>query len=168
MLTLVAIGYPSEATAAAAADTVQRIAFDLAIDPDSAVVVRRDREGKFHVTTTHNAVGASATWGTLWGLLLGTWFLVPVFGIAPAPGPGALEARIESAGIDAEFRDQVRDVVQPGTSALFLVVQNTVIDKVAAALGEHGGTMLTSSLTAHGEAELQDTLRGLAAHGRFS
>ena len=63
MSTLIAIGYPDETTATAAADEAERLAGDLIIQPDAIAVIRRDREGKYHVTTNHHAVGAGAPAG---------------------------------------------------------------------------------------------------------
>ena len=123
MSTLIAIGYPDEKTATVAGEEVQRLARDLIIEPDAVAVIRRDRGGKFHVTTNHHAVGDGATWGMFWGLLFGVLFFIPVFGMAIGAGLGALMGKVEKAGIDRTFQDQVRDMMQPGTSALFMVVE---------------------------------------------
>jgi len=34
----------------------------------------RDKDGSYHVRTTHHMVGAGATWGMFWGFLLGLLF----------------------------------------------------------------------------------------------
>ena len=163
MSTLVAIGYPDEATATAAADEAQRLAHDLVIEPDAIAVIRRDREGKFHVTTSHHAVAGGATWGMFWGFLFGLLFFIPVFGMAVGAGLGALMGKVEKTGIDREFQDQVRDMMQPGTSALFLVVEKVTPDKAVEALSQYGGTVLKSNLTKKAEAELQSELHGSEA-----
>ena len=160
MSTLVAIGYPDEATATAAADEAQRLAHDLVIEPDAIAVIRRDREGKFHVTTSHHAVAGGATWGMFWGFLFGLLFFIPVFGMAVGAGLGALMGKVEKTGIDREFQDQVRDMMQPGTSALFLVVEKVTPDKAVEALSKYGGTVLKSSLSKDAEKELQAELSG--------
>lgn len=51
MATLIAIGYPDEATAAAAADEARLLAKDLIIQPDAIAVIRRDTDGTYHVET---------------------------------------------------------------------------------------------------------------------
>ena len=56
--------------------------------------------------------------------------------------------------------DQVRDLLQPGTSALFLMVEKVTPDKAVDALSKYGGTVLKSSLSKAGEKELQDSLHG--------
>src|SRR5689334_19754932 len=160
MSTLIAIGYPDETTATAAADEAERLAGDLIIQPDAIAVIRRDREGKYHVTTNHHAVGAGATWGMFWGLLFGLLFFIPVFGMALGAGMGALMGKIEKSGIDQEFQDQVRGMLQPGTSALFLVVEKVTPDKAIEAMSKYGGTVLKTSLSKEGERELQEALHG--------
>jgi uncharacterized membrane protein len=162
MADLVAIGYPDETTASLAAEEVQRLAQDLIIEPDAVAVIVRDKEGKYHVHTSHHAVGGGATWGMFWGLLFGLLFFVPVFGMAVGAGLGALFGKVEKSGINKEFQEQVRDLVQPGTSALFVVVEKVTPDKAVDALSQYGGTVLKSSLSKEAEKELQDALHGEA------
>jgi uncharacterized membrane protein len=162
MAELVAIGYPDETTASLAAEEVQRLAQDLIIEPDAVAVIVRDKEGKYHVHTSHHAVGGGATWGMFWGLLFGLLFFVPVFGMAVGAGLGALFGKVEKTGINKEFQEQVRDLVQPGTSALFVVVEKVTPDKAVDALSQYGGTVLKSSLSKEAEKELQDALHGEA------
>jgi uncharacterized membrane protein len=95
-----------------------------------------------------------------WGLLFGLLFFVPVFGMAVGAGLGALFGKIEKTGIDKEFQSQVRDMVQPGTSALFVVVEKVTPDKAVEAMSQYGGTVLKSSLSKEAEAELQEALHG--------
>ena len=160
MADLIAIGYPDEATAEAAADEARRLAKDLIIEPDAIAVIVRDADGKYHVHTTHHAVGAGATWGMFWGLLFGLLFFVPVIGIAIGAGLGALMGKVAKTGIDKQFQDQVRGLVQPGTSALFLMVEKVTPDKAVEAMSKFGGTVLKTSLSKEGEQELQDALHG--------
>jgi uncharacterized membrane protein len=160
MAELIAIGYDDETTAAAAAEEVKRLSEDLIIEPDAVAVIVRDKEGSYHVTTSHHPVGAGATWGMFWGFLFGILFFVPVFGMAVGAGLGALMGKVEKTGIDEEFQKQVRDMVQPGTSALFLVVEKVTPDKAVEAMSRFGGTVLKSSLSKDAEHELQDALHG--------
>ncbi|HEX3588621.1 MAG TPA: DUF1269 domain-containing protein [Pseudonocardiaceae bacterium] len=160
MSTLVAIGYPDETTAGKAAEEVQRLAADLIIEPDAIAVVTRDKDGKYHTTTNHHGVAGGATWGMVWGLLFGLLFFVPVFGMAIGAGLGALLGKVEKTGIDKQFQSQVRDMVRPGTSALFLIVARVTPDKAVEGLRQFGGTVLKSSLSNEAEAELQSALHG--------
>jgi uncharacterized membrane protein len=160
MSDLIVIGYPDETTAALAADEARALARDLIIQPDAIASIVRDTEGKYHVHTSHHAVGAGATWGMFWGLLFGLLFFVPVFGLAIGAGLGALMGKITKSGIDREFQDQVRDLIKPGTSALFLMVEKVTPDKAVEAMSKYGGTVLKTSLSKQGEADLQAALHG--------
>jgi len=160
MADLIAIGYKDEATAEAAADEARRRAKDLSIDPDAIAVIVRDAEGEFHVHTSHHSVEDGTTWGMLWGLLFGALFFVPFLGVAIGAGLGAIMGKVTKAGVDNDFQDQVRDLLKPGTSALFLMVDKVAPDRVVDALSQYGGTMLKSSLSQEGEKELRDALHG--------
>ncbi|GIF12903.1 DUF1269 domain-containing protein [Actinoplanes teichomyceticus] len=163
MATLVAIGYPDETTATAASLEADRLSKDLIIQPDAIAVIIRDREGKFHVTTNHHAVGGGATYGMFWGLLFGMLFFIPVLGMAVGAGLGALTGKLAKGAIEKDFQERIRDQLQPGTSALFLVVEAVTPDKAVEALSVYGGTVLKSSLSKEAENELQDALHGAAA-----
>ena len=151
MADLVAIGYPDETTAIEAASEAERLASELIIQPDAIAAIICDKQGKYKVVTNHHQVAGGATWGGFWGLL---------FGMALGAGFGALMGKLEKSGIDREFQEQVRDMLKPGTSALFLVVEKVTPDKAVAALSKFGGTVLKSSLSKETEEELQDALQG--------
>jgi uncharacterized membrane protein len=157
---LIAIGYDDEATATEAAAEVDRLSRDLIIEPDAVAVIMRDQDGKYKVVTNHHAVGGGASWGMFWGLLFGVLFFVPVFGMAVGAGLGALFGKVEKTGIDKAFQDQVRDMVKPGTSALFLVIEKVTPDKAIEGLSQYGGTVLKSSLSKDAEKQLQEALHG--------
>ena len=80
--------------------------------------------------------------------------------MAVGAGFGALFAKLEKSGLDKQFQQQVRDMLQPGHSALFLVVEKVTPDKAVEGLSRFGGTVLKSSLSKETEAELQDALHG--------
>jgi len=157
---LIAIGYQDETTAIEAASEAERLAGELIIQPDAIAAIICDKQGKYKVVTNHHQVAGGATWGGFWGLLFGMLFFVPIFGLALGAGFGALMGKLEKSGIDRGFQEQVRDMLKPGTSALFLVVEKVTPDKAVAALSKYGGTVLKSSLSKETEEELQDALQG--------
>src|SRR5579864_3057997 len=163
MADLIAIGYPDMTTADAAAEEARRLAQDLIIQPDAIAVIVRDNDGGYHVQTNHHAVGAGATWGMFWGFLFGLLFFIPVFGMAIGAGMGALMGKLTKSSIDQQFQEQVRGMLQPGTSALFLMVEKVTPDKAIEAMSKYGGTVIKTSLSKEGEQELQDALHGGSA-----
>ena len=160
MADLIAIGYPDQATAVEAADEARRLAADLIIQPDAIAVIVRDEDGTFHSSTSHHAVGSGAMWGMFWGFLFGLLFFIPVFGMAIGAGMGALMGKFAKTSIDKQFQDQVRGMLQPGTSALFLMLEKVTPDKAVEAMSKYGGTVLKTSLSKDDEKDLQEALHG--------
>jgi uncharacterized membrane protein len=160
MAELIAIGYPDMTTADAAADEARRLAKDLIIQPDAIAVIVRDHDGSYHVHTTHHMVGGGATWGMFWGFLFGLLFFIPVLGMAVGAGMGALMGKFTKTSIDKQFEEQVRGMIKPGNSALFLMLEKVTPDKAVEAMSKYGGTVLKTSLSKDTEQELQDALHG--------
>jgi uncharacterized membrane protein len=158
MADLIAIGYPDETTALEAEKAAEDLAKDMIIQADAIAAIVRDRDGKYQVTTNHHAVAGGTVWGMWWGLLFGLLFFVPVFGMAIGAGFGALFGKLEQSGIDKEFQDQVRAMLKPGTSALFLVVEKVTPDRALERLKQYGGTVLKTSLSEDAESKLQAEL----------
>ena len=107
MADLIAIGYPDETTAYAAADEARQLAADLIIQPDAIAVISRDTDGTYHTQTSHHPVGGGAMWGMFWGFLFGLLFFIPVLGMAIGAGMGALMGKFTKTSIDKQFQDQV-------------------------------------------------------------
>jgi uncharacterized membrane protein len=160
MADLIAIGYDDTTTAVAAMDEALKLSQDLVIQPDAVAAIIRSEDGKLRTITNQHAVGAGTTWGMFWGFLFGLLFFVPFFGMAIGAGMGAIMGKITKSGIDAQFQQQVRDMLKPGTSALFLIVEQMTTDKAVEGLSQYGGTVLKSSLSKDAEKELQEALHG--------
>ena len=163
MADLIAIGYDDEETAERAAEEVYRLAQDLVIEPEAVAVIKRDKNGRYKVITNHHPVAEGVTWGMFWGILFGLLFFIPVFGLAVGGALGAVFGAIGKIGIDKTFQQEVRDMLQPGTSALFLVVDKVTPDKAIEALSKYGGRVLKTSLSADAEEKLQEALAGAGA-----
>jgi uncharacterized membrane protein len=170
MATLVAIGYPDQRTAEQARETVSRLEADLVIQADQAASISRDLRGNYHVHTSHGgaSAGAGAWWGGFWGFLFGLLFFIPIAGLAFGAGMGALFGHFGQKDIDQAFQQQVRDYLKPGTSALFLVIEQVTPDKATAALQQYGGTVIKTSLSEEDTRKLQEALQPPATVGASS
>jgi uncharacterized membrane protein len=159
--TLIAIGYPDQTTAEQARQTAQKLEADLILQADQVAAISRDLDGKYHVTTTHGGASTAggAAWGGFWGLLFGLLFFVPFAGLALGAGFGALFGHLGEKGIDKAFQEQVREMVKPGTSALFMIIEQMTPDKAVAALQQYGGTVIKTSLSEEDTAMLQEALK---------
>ncbi|HEV3391649.1 MAG TPA: DUF1269 domain-containing protein [Solirubrobacteraceae bacterium] len=161
MATLVAIGYPDQGTAEQARNTVRELESDLVIQAEQVASISRDLEGKYHVQTSHGgaSAGGGAWWGGFWGFLFGLLFFIPFAGLALGAGMGALFGHFGQKGIDKAFQEQVRDYLKPGTSALFMVIDQVTPDKAIAALQQYGGTVIRTSLSDEDTKKLEEALQ---------
>jgi uncharacterized membrane protein len=162
MADLIAIGYPDLETAEAVSAELERLASQLVIQPDAIAVISRDEKGKYHVRTTHHEVATGATWGLFWGLLFGVLFFVPVLGLAIGAGLGALFGLVSKLEISDEFRQQVRDMLKPGTAAVFIIAEKMTTDKLIDAISKYNGTVLKTSLPKDVEQQIQEAISGPA------
>ena len=99
---------------------------------------------------------AGAIGGTFWGLLFGLIFFVPFLGMAVGAAVGALAGSLREVGIDEHFIEGVREQVTPGTSALFLLTEAAVIDKVQEAFAGLRPELVSSNLSSEQEAKLRE------------
>jgi uncharacterized membrane protein len=161
MPTLVAIAYPDQSTAEEARATLWQLEDELVVQADEVAVISRDEDGRYHVHTSHTdfSTAGGAIWGGFWGLLFGTLFLIPFAGWGMGAGLGAALGHQRDKSIDQHFEDQVRDHLQPGTSALFMVIQHATPDKAISAIARHGGTVIETSLSDEDARKLQEALQ---------
>ena len=101
-----------------------------------------------------NLAGVGALDGAFWGMLFGLIFFVPWFGMAVGAAFGALGGKMQDYGIDDEFIEKVRGEVTEGTSALFLLTSDAVMDKVTNELKGEKFELIASNLTKDQEDEL--------------
>ena len=126
-------------------------------------IIRRDTRGKLHVTTpAHHAVAWGTLSGFFWGTLIGLLFLFPLASLVGVAGGlmGAALGAADDLGIRDDFRQRAQDLVQPGTSAILVVVRKTTPDKFLEAIRPYGGTVLRTSLTHDAEQQLMKALHG--------
>jgi uncharacterized membrane protein len=120
---------------------------------DAAVVVR-DQDGKAKVKQATNLVGAGALGGAFWGMLIGLLFFAPWLGLAIGAVTGALAGKFTDTGVDDKFIKEVSETIEPGHSALFLLVNKVTMDKVQPTLERYNATIIQTSLSDEQEAKL--------------
>jgi len=158
MSQLVVISYPDEATAKEALNTLGRLSTEKVISLEDAAYVTRDMNGKPKLHQTQNLGGAGAAGGAFWGFLFGLIFFVPLFGLAIGAASGALAGKLTDLGIDDKFMKEVGEQIQPGTAAIFLLVQSSTADKVLPEMAQYGGTVVKTSLSTEQENQLKEAL----------
>lgn len=125
---------------------------------DSAVLIR-DEDGKYHVKNEMDrGVKIGAVGGGLLGLLIGGLFF-PVAGLLVGALAGGLVGASAGVGLDKKFIQEVKDEMEPGTSALFLIVREANADVAVAALKPYKGTVRYTTLDPDDEKGLRRILK---------
>ncbi|WP_029137964.1 DUF1269 domain-containing protein [Nakamurella lactea] len=142
----------AEQAEAAALDLQTR---DLIRIQDAAVVSWEIGKKKPKTKQLNSLTGAGALGGTFWGMLFGLLFFIPLIGAAVGAAMGALTGAFTDVGIDDSFIKRVREKVVPGTSALFIMTTDAVVDKVAEAFRGVNAELIETNLSEAEEASLR-------------
>jgi uncharacterized membrane protein len=122
---------------------------------DAAVVSWEAGKSKPKTRQLHDTTMGGALGGGFWGLLFGMIFFVPLLGLAIGAAAGALTGSLVDVGISDKFIKEVRDKVTPGTSALFLLSTDAVLDRVAAEFAGTGAQLISTNMSQEQESRLR-------------
>jgi uncharacterized membrane protein len=124
---------------------------------DAAIVTWPQGKNKPKTKQLESLTGAGALSGAFWGMLFGLIFFVPFFGMVVGAAMGALAGKFSDYGIDDSFIKTVGQKVTEGTSALFLMTSDAVMDKVTDAVKAKGWTfeILSTNLSKEQEEQLR-------------
>ena len=158
MSELIAATYPDENRAEQVFDTLQNEGV-----PDDAnmVYVTKDKKGRSKLHQAIHTAGAVAR-GILSGFLFGFLDLGPLSGMALGARLGAKAATLPDYGVDRAFLDELDKRMQPGCSAVFLLVPRDAADRIQAKIAKQGGTVLRTHLSPEVERKLQTDLQATA------
>jgi uncharacterized membrane protein len=161
MSDLIVIGYSDGETAQNAWEELVKLERDYLVDLEDAAI-RRDQKGKLHITTpARHAVAWGSLSGLFWGVLIGLLFLFALpTGRRRGRHHGAALGAAENLDIKDDFKQRVQDLVQPGTSAILVILRKATYDKFVEALRPYGGTILRTSLSHEAEQQLMKILHG--------
>ena len=170
MSDLVVVSFKGEDTADQVLNKLREMQKEYLIDLEDACVAVRDKNGKMRLKQAINLVSTGALGGAAWGGLLGTLvgllFLNPLVGLitgaAFGAGAGALSGALSDYGINDDFISSLARTIEPGSSALFILVRRVTLDKVLPELRPFGGKVLKTSLTNDQEARLKHALENMS------
>jgi uncharacterized membrane protein len=154
---LVVIALDSETGAAEMRDVLIELQKQRLVMLDDAAVVVRRSDGKIKVKQAMSLVGTGALGGAFWGMLIGLLFWMPWLGVAAGTRSGALKGAFSDYGLDDGFVKEVGNTIQPGHSALFLLIREATPDRLMDALKQFNGKILQISLSKEAEAELRES-----------
>lgn len=158
MNTLIAVGFKDEITADEVILELRKLQHEYLIDLEDAAIVIRNKEGKVKIKQTQELTTAGAMSGGFWGLVFGFIFFNPLLGWAVGALAGAVSGALADIGIDDNFIREVGSTIEPGTSAIFVLVRKATPDKVLEELSKFEGKVLKTSLSKEDEAKLQAVL----------
>jgi uncharacterized membrane protein len=156
---LVAIGYPDTVTAQIAMEEVERFSRDFVIRGDEMAAISLDDSKTFKTFINADIAGRRATWSVFWGMLFALLYFVPFLELPVSADFAGIMDKIK-AGINPEFQGRCRELLTPGTSVLFLIIENVTPDQVVVALDEFGGTVLQCKLTRRSIETVQEAIHG--------
>jgi uncharacterized membrane protein len=156
--TLVVIEYTDQYKAEEMLLKLRRLQKEYLIDLEDAVVAVKDEKGKIKLHQSINLTAHGAASGGFWGALIGLLFLNPLLGMAMGATAGAVSGALSDVGIEDRFMKELAAGLQPGGSALFVLVRKATPERVLEEVQGSGGKILRTSLTHEDEAKLQAAL----------
>ena len=154
---LLVIAFDHFDDARAAMRDLRNLEHDGRIRFEDTALVERDPDGTAHVKneisgTTETAAAIGAVVG---GLLT---FVFPPLGIVLGAAAGAAVGAAMDTGVSPKFVDEVKTTLRPGRSALFLVVKQSQLDAVLAALRQYRGDVIQTTLDSETEEALKQAI----------
>ena len=113
---------------------------------DAVVVAKTEAERTIVRQTVDVTPGRGALTGAWFGALVGLLFGGPLGGAVAGAAGGALYGKLVDVGLDDGWVKQMADWIDPGTSALLLLVNDPVLREDAVReLGRFDGTVITTT-----------------------
>lgn len=157
MATLTVWKFPTADGAEAAASTLQALQKQELIKVHDAATVTWPADRKKPKTRQlASMTGVGALGGAFWGLLFGLIFFVPLLGAAIGAAAGAIGGAFTDVGIDDDFISSARAKITRGTSALFALTSDAVLDKVHDAFRGQQAELIQTNLSAEEEDKLRE------------
>jgi uncharacterized membrane protein len=157
MAHLIAMTFDSETTAASVLVSLRDLQQSDDLDLEDTAVLVRDRNGEIKV---HNELSGAMEKGLVAGGLVGAvlGFAFPIAGVVIGAAGGALVARLLRSGVDPGFVKELGSKLQPGSSALVLVVRQATPELVLSALRPYEGHVYQTTLSPELEQKLRRAL----------
>jgi uncharacterized membrane protein len=156
MATITVLKFSAAEGAQQALDVIQGLSKQYLLElRDAAIVTWPEGTKKPKTRQLVDLAGMGALDGAFWGMLFGLLFFVPFFGLAVGAAMGALSGKFADYGIDDDFVKSVQSEVTEGTSALFLMTGEVVLDRVVEAMKGMEFEILTTNMSKEEEENLR-------------
>jgi uncharacterized membrane protein len=158
MSELIVVGFKDEHKAEEVRTELLRLQKEHLVALEDAAVAIKKPDGQVKIKQVYNLTASGALSGGFWGLLLGTLLFAPLTGLVAGAAAGAISGALTDIGVDDNFIKELTNTLEPGSSALFVLVRKVTPDKVLEDLRKYEGKVLRTSLTKDDEAKLQEAL----------
>jgi uncharacterized membrane protein len=127
---------------------------------DSAATVRVHADDTYTLALADRHASGEAFWGVFWEAFFGLVFRVPVPGTAYGSNLGGLFGAIDRAGLNAEFRADVRNVLRDGSSGLAVIATTWNPEQALTQFSAAPNTILQAFVHLEQDSELMHELGG--------
>ncbi len=158
MRNLIVIVYPDEMQAEHVRLDFLKMQKEYLLTLEDAVIAVKKQDGKVKLLQMYHLAMGGAISGALWGTLIGLIFMMPIFGLVVGAGTGAVAGALSDVGINDDFMKNLAQSLKPGSSALFVLVDSELTDKVLKELEGTGGKIIQTSLSTVDQEKLQKVL----------
>lgn len=158
MANLIVIVYPDETQAEQVRLDFIKMQKEYLLTLEDAVIAVKKPNGKVKLLQMYDTTLTGAVSGAIWGALIGLIFMMPIFGLVIGAGTGAAAGALADVGINDNFMKELAGNLTPGSSALFVLVDSAITDKVRAQLEGTGGKIMQTSLSTIDQEKLQAAL----------
>ncbi len=159
MSDIVVITFDSPDRAGEVRESIRKTEKSGFVSLDDSAVIFKDAEGKVHVKNeVDRGVKIGAVGGGFIGLLIGFLLLGPLGSLIIGGLIGGGIGSLAHMGISKSFIKDVSNELQPGTSALFVIVRDANPDVTLATLRQYEGNIYQTSLPPEAEESLRRSM----------
>jgi uncharacterized membrane protein len=153
---LIVAQFPNLVDAEAAYEELKELERTTSIRIDGVVVASCDEEGKIHLgKVTEHSTKTGLKWGLVGGVALGIIFPPSILASAATFGViGAAFGKIRNVLHRSGVADDLAGALQPGTSGIIAVVEDTAVVEIRAAL-DKADSIVTKAIDKQMAAEIQ-------------
>jgi uncharacterized membrane protein len=113
---------------------------------DAITVTWIAQEEQPRIGQVHHSTTSAAGKGSLLGGLIGLVVLAPAAGAAAGAAIGAVAHRLRGTGIDRDLLHEVKDALEPGTSALVVLSSDADLDAIRPFLDRRDSVLIHAVL----------------------
>ena len=169
---LVILGFPSKNGAKEFLADLLPLQEQHLVRVDDAALAMKDERGRVFGSAKTDLAAHGLVSGSLWGTLTGALFLEPFFGLLLGGTIGLLTGSIISEserGISTKLvKSTAKRVLEPASSALFLLISKATPDKILQKMCGHDATLISTSLSLEKERRLRKAWTEVRSSGPLS